>query len=102
MWTGAAKRRRLRVLIEAFEAELSGELTEPDKALIRQVSSLQLRIEQMQSAIVDGRDVNGDELVRLSSEHRRLLTSLRAKAAKAKPPPPTSLHELLAREENGA
>jgi hypothetical protein len=47
--------------------------------LVRQVSSLQLRIEQMQCAIVSGRnDITADEVIRLSSEHRRLLTSLKA------------------------
>jgi hypothetical protein len=56
-------------------------------ALVRQVSSLQLRIEQIQSAIVaGGNDINSDEIIRLSSEHRRLLTTLRAKAVKNRPP----------------
>ena len=87
--------RRFRALVSAFEQELGPNLTEPDKALVRQVSSLQLRIEQMQCAIVAGRnDVSADEIIRLSSEHRRLLTTLRGKAAK-KPAGPT-LKDYLA------
>ena len=78
--------RRFRGLIESFEIELGGGgLTATEKGLVKQVASLQLRIEQLQSAIVEGCDVNADEIIRLSSEHRRLLVSLRAKAAKNKP-----------------
>jgi len=47
---------------------------EPDRALIRQVCSLQLRIEQLD----DRDDASADEVIRLSSEHRRLLTALTA------------------------
>jgi hypothetical protein len=49
---------------------------------------MQLRIEQLQAAIVEGRDVDADQIIRLSSEHRRLLTSLRGKAAENKPAGP--------------
>ena len=57
----------------------------PNKALIQQIAAMQLRIEQLQTAIVEGRDVDADQIIRLSSEHRRLLTSLRGKVAKNKP-----------------
>lgn len=77
--------RRFCSLIDAYAAELGGNLTEPQKALVKQVSSLQLRIEQLQSDIVEGRDVDPDQVIRLSSEHRRLLNSLRTKSAKSKP-----------------
>jgi hypothetical protein len=75
--------RRLTLLIRAYSAELGGNLAEADKALVRQVSSLQVRIEQL-----DGREVAADEIIRLSSEHRRLLTALRSRATKAKPAAP--------------
>jgi len=75
--------RRLTLLIRAYSAELGGNLAEADKALVRQVSSLQVRIEQL-----DGREVAADEIIRLSSEHRRLLTALRSRATKAKPAGP--------------
>ena len=87
--------RRYRRLVEAYSREIGAELSEPEKALVGQVSSLQLRIEQLQSAIVAGHDVSTDELVRLSSEHRRLLTGLRKKADTNKPPAP-NIHDLLA------
>jgi hypothetical protein len=73
-------------------------LGEPEKALIKQISSIQLKIEQMKGLIIGGADVNGDEIIRLSSEHRRLLTSLRSNAAKNKPNGATALHDYLARK----
>jgi len=87
--------RRYRRLVAAYSRELGLELTEPDKALVGQIASLQLRIEQLQSAIVAGHDVSTDELIRLSSEHRRLLTGLRGRAEKNMPAAP-SLAEFLA------
>jgi hypothetical protein len=88
---GVRRRRQERFahLKEAYSAELGGHLTEPEKALVSQISGLQLRIEQMQAAIVAGDDVDADQVIRLSSEHRRLLTSLRRKAEQHKPAPPT-------------
>jgi hypothetical protein len=76
---------RYRALLDSYGAELGGSLTEADKALIQQIAAMQLRIEQLQTAIVEGRDVDADQIIRLSSEHRRLLTSLRGKVAKNKP-----------------
>ena len=81
--------RRYRYLIESYSDELGAALTEPEKALVRQIASLQVHIEQLQGAIVGGRDVDADQVIRLSSEHRRLLSQLRARAAKAKPSGPT-------------
>jgi hypothetical protein len=66
--------RRFTRLIRAYSAELGDNLNEPDRALIRQVCSLQLRIEQLD----DRDDASADEVIRLSSEHRRLLTALTA------------------------
>jgi hypothetical protein len=76
---------RYRTLLDSYGAELGGRLTEPEKALVQQIAAMQLRIEQLQAAIVEGRDVDADHIIRLSSEHRRLLTSLRGKAARRPP-----------------
>ena len=99
--TQAAK--RFRVLVEGFALELGGgALSEPERGLIAQTAAVQIQCEQLQRAIVEGREVDADMLVRLSSEHRRLLSSLRAKAEKAKPTGP-SVEDLFAVEaEAGA
>jgi hypothetical protein len=88
--------KRFRQLCEAFEAELGGNLNVIEQGLVTQACSLQIRIEALQSAIVAGADVDADQIIRLSSEHRRLLTSLRGKAARRQPPAPT-LQDHLAR-----
>jgi hypothetical protein len=80
---------RYRSLLDSYGTELGGQLTEAEKALVQQIASMQLRIEQLQAAIVEGQDVDADQIIRLSSEHRRLLTSLRGKVAKNKPAGPT-------------
>jgi hypothetical protein len=88
---------RYRSLLDCYAGELGGNLSEADKALIQQIAAMQLRIEQLQAAIVEGRDVGADQIIRLSSEHRRLLTSLRGKADKRKPAGPT-LADYVARK----
>jgi hypothetical protein len=93
--------RRYRRLVAAYFRELGGELTEAERATVRQAAGLQLRVEQLQSAIVAGHDVSTDELVRLSSEHRRLLTGLRGKAEKARPDAPMAIDQYL-RDKYGA
>jgi hypothetical protein len=90
--------RRFRGLCEAFETELGGgQLSETERGMVRQAAGLQLRLEQLQGEIVEGRDVNADEIIRLSSEHRRVLSALRLKGAKNKPAGPTLQDYLAAR-----
>ncbi|WP_439399362.1 hypothetical protein ACRQ5Q_18450 [Bradyrhizobium sp. PMVTL-01] len=67
----SAAGRRYRYLVTEYSNELGTELTEPEKALVRQVSSLQLRIEQLQGRLVQGEDVDADQIIRLASEHRQ-------------------------------
>jgi hypothetical protein len=86
---------RYRTLLDSYGAELGGHLTEPEKALVQQIAAMQLRIEQLQAAIVEGREVDADQIIRLSSEHRRLLTTLRGKAAKNKPAAASSLQDYI-------
>jgi hypothetical protein len=73
--------RKFKRLVLAYHAEL-GELGEADKALVAATAALAVHIERMQRDIVDGKDIDQDALVRLSSEHRRLLTTLRGRAGK--------------------
>lgn len=88
--------RRFRDLVQAYEAEAGGNLTEVERGLIRQAAGLTLRSEQMQSAIVRGEIVDNDALIRISGEARRILSSILAKAAKRKPEAP-SLQDHIAK-----
>jgi hypothetical protein len=98
---GVRRRRhqRFEQLVAAYSAELGGSLTETDKALVAQAASIAVHIEKQQADILQGRDVDEDMIVRLSSEHRRLLTSLQRKAEQHKPPAPT-IHDLVAALED--
>jgi hypothetical protein len=77
--------RRYRQLIETFEADLGGQLSTADVALVRQTAGLTLASEMMQADVAAGKRVDPDELVRVSSEARRCLEMLRTKVVKNKP-----------------
>jgi hypothetical protein len=88
--------RRFRDLVEAYCSELGGNLSEPDKALVQQAAAVQIQCEELQRELVEGRDIDPDMLIRLSSEHRRLLAGLGAKAIKNKPAAGPSIDDLFA------
>lgn len=89
--------RRFRDLIQAFQSEIGGELTEIERGLVKQAAALTLRAEGMQADIVNGVHVDTDALIRLTSTSKRILTAISAKASKRKPPQLT-LAEHLARK----
>jgi hypothetical protein len=96
-----ASARRYRDLCRAFEEELGGPLNEVDLGLIKQAATLIIRAEQMQGAVVRGEMVDSDQLIRLSSTAKRILSAISAKAVKRKPPAP-SLADYLRDQAAGA
>jgi hypothetical protein len=72
-----AQARRFRDLIIELTAELDGAISTAQLGAIRQAAAINLRLEQLQAAIVRGEAVDTDTLIRLSSEARRILASLR-------------------------
>ncbi len=62
--------------------------------MIRQAATL-LGAEQLQAAVVAGLPVDADELIRLSSEARRILAGLQRRSSVTEPQEPT-LAEYLA------
>jgi hypothetical protein len=91
--------RRFRDLTRAFADELGGDatLTETERATVRQAAALTVHAERIQTAIVKGEAVDEDALVRVSSEARRLLTSLRRRSVAKKPAGPTLAQYLAGR-----
>jgi hypothetical protein len=89
--------RRYRSLLEEFAAEVGVPLSAIDRELISQAASLTLRAEQIRESIVAGVAIDTDEAIRLTSECRRILGSLKSKAAK-NPPAATALADYLARK----
>jgi hypothetical protein len=72
----SAPARRFRYLINAYSAELGDELTELDRATVRQAATVQLAIENLQAEMLRGGPVDPDAIIRLSSEHRRLMSQI--------------------------
>jgi hypothetical protein len=68
--------------------------TDADRSLIKQAAAIALQVERRQERIVKGEDVAADEVIRLSSEHRRILGSLKG-AKKRKREQPNHLLEYL-------
>jgi hypothetical protein len=87
--------RRFRDLMQAFEAEIGGDLTEVERGLVKQAAALTLRSEQMQADIVNGKPVDSDALIRISSTAKRILGAIGERAGKRKPAVP-SLHDHIA------
>src|SRR5271167_2328932 len=72
--------RRFNELTVLFARELGITPTTAEREQLRQAAALVLRAEQLQHAIIRGEQVATDELIRLSSESRRVLAGLRKRA----------------------
>jgi hypothetical protein len=64
-------------------AEIGRDLTAVEAGMVRQTAAIMLRCEQQQAAVVRGELSSTDELIRLASEARRLIASLKRVAAVA-------------------
>jgi hypothetical protein len=95
----SAAGRRFKHLVTSYTAECGRELTELELSQIRQAAAVQLRVEALQANIVRGDHVDSDEIIRLSSEHRRLISSLQDRAAQNKPARPVTLAQILADDD---
>src|SRR5215210_9537872 len=91
----SANARRFRDLIADFAEPFGGleTLGESERVLVKQAAALALRAESMQAAIVNGEAVDHDALIRLSSEARRNLSSIKRRAEKPKAP---AIHKYIA------
>lgn len=72
-----------------------------EQAAIRQAAAMILRAEQLQAAVVNGEGVDSGTLIRIASEARRLLASLRKRGSHQKARAP-SMRERLAIEAEDA
>ena len=86
--------RRFRDLVADLMAEQDRDLSISEIGLIRSAAALLVRSEELQAAAVRNEDLDGDELIRLTSEARRLLHCLRKSALPE--PEPMSIEEHLA------
>ena len=72
--------RRFRDLVADLMAEQDRDLSISEIGLIRSAAALLVRSEELQAAAARNEDLDGDELIRLTSEARRLLQLLRRSA----------------------
>jgi len=86
--------RRFRDLVDAYTSEIGGELTEVERGLVKQAAALTLTAEGMQADIVNGKPVDTDAMIRVTSTAKRILGAISAKAAKNKPAGP-SLEDIF-------
>lgn len=86
--------RRYRDLCMNIADDMGGAsiLSEPQKAMIRQLAAVMVECEKLQSAIVKGEDVDHEVLVRLTNLHARLSRDLKIKT---KPKPKRTLQDHL-------
>jgi hypothetical protein len=87
--------RRYASIVAAFTAEIGGDLTAAESALVEQAAMLQLRVEQLRADIIAGRPVDDDLLIRLASTARRALSQI---TAKAKPATGETFPQYMARK----
>jgi hypothetical protein len=94
--------RRFRDLVRAYETEVGGNLTEVERGLIRQAAAVTFKAEALQSDLVNGHPVDGDQLIRLTGTAKRILAALGEKASMRKPPAPTLNEHMARRAARGA
>jgi hypothetical protein len=78
--------KRFKALIAAFAEDLgSGQLSHADQALVRQAAAMVVRAEQTQAAMLMGKTITDEDLVRLTNAAARILNMLGAQRIKRKP-----------------
>ena len=98
----SATARRFRDLIAELTPGGGGEgLAAAERSAIRQAAAMMLRAEQLQAEIVRGEAVDADTLIRLSSEARRILATVRKRARPPATPTPTEYLTRRAAERAG-
>jgi hypothetical protein len=79
--------RRFRDLCNGFEKEAGGNLTETERAMVRQAAAMVLQAEALQARLVRGDvAVSADDTIRLTSEARRVLAPINGRDRKRETP----------------
>jgi hypothetical protein len=89
--------RRFADLCRAYETQCGGNLTVVGKMLCKQAASLSIRCEQLQADVVIGKPVAIDDLVRATSEIRRILAAVTNKPGRNQAAMPSLADYVLAK-----
>jgi hypothetical protein len=93
-----ASARRYRDVVHAFAGDVGGvdRLTEPQKIMIRTAAMMTLKIEDVQSRIVAGQDIDVEQLTRMGNVLARLLAAIGARKGKPEASGASALADYLA------
>jgi hypothetical protein len=93
-----ASARRYRDVVHAFAGDVGGvdRLTEPQKIMIRTAAMMTLKIEDVQSRIVAGQDIDVEQLTRMGNVLARLLAAIGARKGNGKSDGGNVLQDYLA------
>jgi hypothetical protein len=103
--TPLARRRRLNALIRELAHDLGfnpDAVTLAERGTLHQAATLLLQIERAQDQLVGGALIDSDTVIRLSSEARRLLGTLRSRCEVTGTPPWSPLRAQLAKQQETA
>ncbi|MFI4935204.1 MAG: hypothetical protein ACHP7N_11330 [Caulobacterales bacterium] len=93
----SAQARRLRDVIADLTADLGGDLGEAERLQVRAVAGLVVHGEHLTADMLNGRDVDSEQLTRVSNSAARLLAALKRNRQRRAPPAATpTLAEYLA------
>jgi hypothetical protein len=94
--------RRFADLCRAYERqarEAGGDLSVVGRTMIRQAASLTVMCEKLQADQLNGKEISIDDLVRASSEIRRILAVVTGKPTRNQAAAPSALEAYLAESE---
>jgi hypothetical protein len=88
--------RRFKVLVRSLADDLGDDLSEAEKALVGIAAATIVRSEQLQASIVNGDEIDDQELVRLVNSTTRVIRELHVLKAKRGKSGPSALDQYLA------
>lgn len=95
--------RRYLELVQTFESDLDRKLTEVDRVMLKQAASLTMQAEDVEASVVKGLPVDPDLSIRLTSEVRRILATLKSNGSKrSESSAVDDLQSYLANQAGGA
>jgi hypothetical protein len=93
----AGVKRRFNVVANRIAADIGRPLSLIERELTRQAAACLVRCEQLQAQLLRGEIVVADEMVRLTSEARRITASLYPQGSRGSPQPQAAPGPLLTR-----
>lgn len=88
--------RRMHDVIAALTIDLGGDLAEAERLQVRSIAALTVRSEQLAADLLNGRQVDSEQLTRCANSAARLLAALRRGRQRKSAKPAPSLSDYIA------